>query len=447
MNHIQQRFALGRAVVFFGAILLITTVSCKKDRLLGLEVQPDGQFDPLEYVDSLRIKAFTIEGEPQRSDEAQIFIGKLNTPAFGISSSALSLNFTFVTGNTQLDFEGFQVDSVRLYLRPSTVYGESSISLPIEVLELDEYIRDDSAYYSDYAPAMKPEVMATTAWSLDDVNALTDSMRIDSVLEPFMLDIELPNELGNTLLELLSNPDAQDFNGFQEQFNGLHIRVPESEVPTEPGAIYSFGLLTGHSGIRVYLSSPDTNYRPVLRYPISSQCARFLKFSHDYTGSMAQPYLDDSTKNDLIFVQGLAGMKSEIHIPELYEMGRERLLAVSKAVLEFKMSDQQPEAFGRSKKLYLLDLEADGEETLTLDYIYDQERAGGKYDDELNGYRFDITRYVQKVFSEARQDKDVNYGLRLHAQVPVLNGNDTSHNVIQGVDNIVLKLYQTDLND
>ena len=45
----------------------------------------------------------------------------------------------------------------------------------------------------------------------------------------------------------------------------------------------------------------------------------------------------------------------------------------------------------------------------------------------LTAITFDITRHVQRIVDEAQYGRDVNYGLRLHAQVPVLNGNDTAH--------------------
>jgi hypothetical protein len=120
--------------------------------------------------------------------------------------------------------------------------------------------------------------------------------------------------------------------------------------------------------------------------------------------------------------------------------------------LTFTGADEQPEDLARSAILYLLDYEIDpttGEriETLTSDYSFSVTRHGGDYDEATNSYAFDITRQVQHVISSAKKGEDVNLGYTLNAQVPVLNGNVRTQNVLKGSNNIVLKLYYTDISD
>jgi len=443
----DQRFVFVQTVVFLSAILILS--SCKDDELLGIELQPDGQFDTLAITDNLSIEAFTLLGEPQRSDEAQSFVGKVQSDQFGTSESSLLLNFDILQGNTDIDFTIYQVDSVVLSLRPNLIFGVPKNAIPIEVFELNETLLVSEEYQSDFDPEVKTTAIGSTTFSFSRQLKVPETVTIDTVTEVFQFRIKLDNELGEYLKEGIGDASAQSTEDFQEYFKGLMIKVGAGLDPTLTGAIYSMALLTGESGIKVYTSeSGNVQNTEVIEYPITSKCARINKITHDYSSSLAQTYLDDVSNNDdLLFVQGLAGLRTEIHIPGLYEFGVNNNTAIAKAVLQFELANEQNGELSNSQRLYLLDLEKDGSESLTLDYIYSPSRSGGKFDEDINGYQFDITRHVQRIVQEAQKGVDVNYGLRLHAQVPVLNGNDTAHNVLKGLDNIALKLYHTDLNN
>jgi hypothetical protein len=443
----QQRFAYWRTVVFLLPILgAFSFISCKDDNLLGLELQPDGQFDSIAVVDSFTVSAFTLLGERQRTDEAQSFLGKVNSPIFGSTESALILNFSMITGNTQVDFTGYSVESVTLHLRPNKVYGDPNESVPVEVFELNQQIYKDSSYYSDFAPSLKPVLIGSANLSSGKQISATDSITIEGEKEAYQFLIPLELAVGEFLKKGLEDSITQDIKSFQSYFYGLMLKVQDGYLPTGDGAIYSMALLTGESSIRVKVTNgTETEY---INYPLTSLCARVNQFTHDYAGSLTESYLNNGSKNDdLIFVQGLSGTKAEVYFPGLYQFGVANNSAIAKATLEFQLADNQPATLGHSKQLYLLEIESDGSESLTLDYIYSKTRAGGRFDDDINGYTFDITRHVQRIVDEAQFGRDVNYGLRLHAQVPVLNGNDTAQNVIEGLDNIVLKLYHTDINN
>lgn len=421
-------------------------MSCKDNNLLGIELQPEGQFDSLAIVDTFDVNAFSIHGERQRTDEAQSFLGKVNSPIFGSTESALILNFSMITGNTQVDFTGYSVEAVTLHIRPNKVYGDPTEAIPVEVFELNQQIFKDSSYYSDFDPVLKPSKIGSANLSSGAQIKSTDSITVDGESEAYQFLIPLDLSVGEFLKKGLDDKITLDLKSFQSYFYGLMLKVQEGYVPNGDGAIYSLALLTGESSIRMKLiNGTETEY---INYPLTSLCARINTFNHDYSGSLTETYLNNgSSDDDLVFVQGLSGTKAEVHIPGLYQFGVEHKSAVAKATLAFKLASEQPTALGHSKQLYLLELESDGSESLTLDYIYSKTRSGGRYNADENGYTFDITRHVQRIMEEAQMGRNVNYGLRLHAQVPVLNGNDTAQNVIQGLDNIVLTLYHTDINN
>ena len=451
MNNVNKRNLIKRFVERQTVVVLILitliAVSCNEDGLLGLEVQPDGQYDTITLTDSFSVRAFTLEGERQRSDEAQSYIGRLQSDEFGSTESALILNFSLITGNTVIELNGYTVDSVVLHLRPNEIYGVPKDEVPIDIYRVNEVLDIEGDYYSDFSPEIGPTPAASAVFKYPRQIKSTDTIRVAGEPEPFQFRIPLDVSIGQELLSILIDQSATDTKSFQSIFNGFMIKPTEGGMSADAtGAIYSLALLTGESGIRLYVSNGTDS--EVLKYPINSQCARVNQYQHDYLGSLAETYLNDSKDNDdILFVQGLSGLRSEIHIPGLYNFGKMNNTAIAKAVLQFQLSDKQHSELGNSFRLFLLDLDADNSESLTLDYVYSPNRSGGRYDEETNGYEFDITRHVQRIVDAARIGEDLNYGLRLHAQVPVLNGNDTAHNMIQGFDNIALKLYHTDLNN
>ncbi|MEZ4721376.1 MAG: DUF4270 family protein [Flavobacteriales bacterium] len=413
---------------------------------MGIELQPDGQFDSLQFIDTFTVQAFTVTPQRQRSDEVQSYVGRVSSSVFGTTESALTTNFQFPTGYSgDSVLKGFTLDSVTLHLRPNQVFGVPSEPFEVEVFEIGQQIFIDSAYYSDFDPIVKQKVGQGTFVHSGQIR-ITDTMLVDGIYEAFQFIIPLDKSFGEYLFSLFSNTSVISTNTFQSEFNGLMVRPAAGTVSV--GSIYSFALTTGESSIRLHVSNSAKNSSTTIKIPINGECARINQYTHQYSGSTVGNYLDNGqVRNDLVFVQGLVGSATEIQIPGLSTFGASGIYAASKATLSFPLADIQPSEFTHSKQLYLLDIDESGIESLTPDYVYSKARAGGKYNSSTNSFEFDVTRYVQRVLTAEMNGQNENYGLRLHAQVPVLNGNDTAMNVLKGMDNIVLKLYHTDLNN
>tara|TARA_B100000902_G_scaffold395601_1_gene454536 strand:- start:265 stop:1632 length:1368 start_codon:yes stop_codon:yes gene_type:complete len=449
ITELIKRFVLWQAVIFCS--LFAVLASCRNDSLLGLELQPEGQFDTVQFLDSFTVQAFTIPGKSQRSDETQSYIGALQSYEFGYSISNLILNFDAETGllSNTAGFNAIKIDSIVLQLRPIKIYGDATSEIPVEVLELNEPLTLLEEYFSDFEPDLKETILGSSVFKRPGQIKVTDSTIIESGVErerlPLVFRIRLENSFGQYLMENLGGGGWTSLNQLQTNFGGLMIRIPEG-AKVDAGAVYSFALLTGESSILIYHTPADQQER--LELPITSNCSRINQFSHDYSGSLVESYLNSSSNSqDLLFVQGMTGTKAQINIPGLQSFGQSQFSAIAKATLDFTLADEQPTFLGRSPRLFLLELEKDGTETLTPDFVESPSRANGIYSRLTNSYTFDVTQHVQRVTKAAQSGQNINYGLTLNAQVPVLNGNDTSHNVIQGVDNIMLKLYHTDLKN
>ncbi len=453
LKFLKQRLAIWRAVLFFSIILI--SGSCKDDRLLGLDVLPDGSLDHLQLIDTLTIESYSFMSESQRSDNYRNFVGKLNSPEFGTSSSNWAFNLTSpseaVTVLENIE-DTVGIDSVVLYIRPVNVYGDITENLEIEVYELAEAL-DDTAYFSDTNLTLNPLPIATETWSFESHDDFLDTTVIvtDSFL--FKIGVSLPNSIGSRLLKG-SGRDYTDSESLQRFFKGLMIKVSENYQPAGNGALYDFITSSVNSFVQVFYTVEEedgTTSQYFVRYPINNSSLRVNEQSNDPSGSLLDQYLQDPSKtDDLLFVQGLSGSKAQINIPHLNNLGENTLLAVSKATLTVPVASEQPTNFDRSSKLYLLDVQYDesnndSAETLTLDYVFSTTRHGGfLVDDE---YVFDVTRQIQQALLDANAGNNSNYGFRLNAQVPIINGNVRDQNILKGSENIVLRIYYTDISN
>ena len=245
-QNLITRFVERQTVVVL-VLISIIVVSCKDDGLLGLEVQPDGQYDTISLTDTFSVRAFTMEGERQRSDEAQSYLGRLQSPEFGSTESALILNFSLITGNTVITLDGYTVDSVVLHLRPNQIYGVPQDEVPIDIHRLTEVLDVDGDYYSDFNPEIESSTIAQSVLKYSRQLKSSDTISVDGEPEPFQFRITLDLSIGEELLSLLiddAGPD--DTKSFQSVFEGLMLKPTEGAMSTDAtGAIYSMALLTG----------------------------------------------------------------------------------------------------------------------------------------------------------------------------------------------------------
>ena len=276
LKFLKQRLAIWRAVLFFSIILI--SGSCKDDRLLGLDVLPDGSLDPLQLIDTLTIESYSFMSESQRSDNYRNFVGKLNSPEFGTSSSNWAFNLTSpseaVTVLENIE-DTVGIDSVVLYIRPVNVYGDITENLEIEVYELAEAL-DDTAYFSDTNLTLNPLPIATETWSFESHDDFLDTTVIvtDSFL--FKIGVSLPNSIGSSLLKG-SGRDYTDSESLQRFFKGLMIKVSDNYQPAGNGALYDFITSSVNSFVQVFYTVEEedgTTSQYFVRYPINNSSLR-----------------------------------------------------------------------------------------------------------------------------------------------------------------------------
>lgn len=435
-------------------------MSCKKDRLIGSEIQPDGYLDALTLVDTLSVEAKTILSDPQRSTRLQNFVGQVQNESFGKAKASLYLNFSLSTENIFLEFPSsdYTVEDLTLTVFPMNAYGDLSDSLTLSVYQIEEPMVIDSSYKSnaEFRLDDQPVGSETIGFASDEELAALYVLDPDDSTDVAYegLQFSLSKDLGSYLLQGIGSSYSTS-SDFVEFFGGLAI-VPSYADATADGALYNFDVMSAAAGLKLTYSypfpdDPDSTIYQTLVYRVGSSNTRFNKFDLDYSGSAVETAIAAKTQSEKVYVQGMSGVKTSIGIPHFQRFIDKTDAAISKAELVFQTDDSQPEGLDFASRLYLLDYEiptlGDTIETLTLDYAYNETRYGGVYDNASGTYTFDVTRQLQKIIELAQNGEPYYLGFTLNAQVPLLNGNVRAQNVLKGTDNIALKIYYTDISE
>jgi hypothetical protein len=425
------------SAIFFIGVLF---TQCKKDKSqLGLNVQPQTDQIGLTTVDTISLITYTAPSDSIVTDEltAAMLLGSYVDPFFGIVKSSLytqirlegSVDFT-PDGGTLADLA---VDSVILYLAINSGYGNLEPQT-FEVYRMAESIYLDSTYYSNTSKAvMGADLVSAGEGTIIPnpnvpgyVNGVLTSesiLRIPLSVNDFAMPII--NESGTGVL------DANDGDGnFVDWFKGILITSNTVSQSINQGAILYTDPLSANSKVTIYYrdnSGLPSEYDTIqFDLNINSSCARYTKFEQDYTGTMVESQLLDSTEGqDVFFLQTMGGVRSKIALPHIADLLDSSNMVINKAELVLPVQYFPSDAYVPSEELFLVRTLESGGISFIPDYNDDR---GGNYTESSSSYTFNITRYLNQMIAGDYENLPltiVSGGNAVTANRVVFNGPNT----------------------
>jgi hypothetical protein len=378
--------------------VLIFALSCKKNNnTLGTELYDD-KVD-VNTIDNIIVNTYSITQDSIQSNGlTRSTLGGYNDPVFGLTEagfySQLRLsadNVNFAPTGTSSDIE---LDSVILALSLTDYYGTLDAQT-FEIYELNENISTDSAYYSSKTFTTLPTNIVKAGEAVITPNPNSKVYINGDSLAP-QLRIKLKNSFGQKIINESGNTNIADNTNFLQFIKGVYVKVNNSAQASGQGAILLIDLLSSESKLTLYYKDTvinDTNSFDLL---INSTAARVNVNTHDYTSTVIQPQLSDSTLGDNEFyVQGLAGLKAEIEFANLDRL-KDSNFIINKAILTLPVNFT---GGNYAPNTQLLILRNEGKDLyLTPDQIsFGINYVGGAWDETNTKYQFNITRYINNV--------------------------------------------------
>ncbi|HAA01424.1 MAG TPA: hypothetical protein DEP18_01150 [Flavobacteriales bacterium] len=407
------------AAVFFVALSL---GACRKsDADLGATVQPADDILNGTVMDTLTLRTFTRVSDSLRTDElANNLIGSINDPVFGKAKAGIFTQIRLAANAPDFTPGDIIIDSLVLSLVYQSYYGKLDAQ-QFHVYEITDTLYQDSAYYSTTVKQTDPTDLVVGGYSIQTPNTLSwfhDPIIGDSS-KP-QLRLRLDNSLAQRFANESGNATLADNDNFTRWFKGLHVTVDNSAQAVGNGALMYIDMLDPNTKVTMYYRRISTGDTVRFSFLINDRCARYTRYTHDYSGTEVALQLADSTLgNNYFYLQAGAGLQAEIHIPHLMELNNNGNIIVNLAELILPVQYFNLDPLTPAPQIILFGINDEGESYTVADLFLGDLIFGGYYDASRKVYRFSITRHIQRILNGTHPNK----GLRLAVVASSISGN------------------------
>ncbi len=403
-------------IVFLLLLSAVFVSSCRKqDDNVFLENETTSGFDGYSSTDTLSIKTSTVREDSLKTDSlSHNLIGCINDPVFGKyqASTYFQLKLPQV-GNV---ISSNTLDSAVLFLQftsSTAYYGDLNSEVSFNVHELTQSMgntvtHSNQSYTYDNTPV----------GSFSGRFNVTDSLAYNSLGTIYKGAPGISIKLSNAMAQKLFNATASDLSSqanFLNFFKGL-VLVPTGTPASGSGAIAAINLKGAFSRLRVYYNGNMQS-----DFKVYDDCERFSAYavSNQGTEITKQKTMNGSANFDTTYVMAMAGAKTFIQLPELFNLvpNNGKLISVGKAEIVFRPltgSYAAPFTLPKRMLLFVKDKET-GLNAGMIDML--EPFYGGTYNASKNEYRFNITRYIQSLYTDY-QLKGTNNNNGLFLAIP-----------------------------
>ena len=419
-----------KAAIFFCTLMLLISACEKPENGIGGELLPDGDNLSVFYTDTIQVLAYN-DMRPDSVRTSPMNTGLLGSywdPMMGKHRSEMYFELRLPSSNVNFggDTATLVTDSVVLSLDYTNAYYGKLNPLSIQVYELAENLDLDSVYYSNQARVTFRENLVDPAFSIIDPDPDNSvGIMVGDDLVEAQMRIRLKNSLGDKFLNPMYTDSLATSDVFRSWFKGFHVKSGD-----ENSAILNANITSTFSKLAIYyhIEEPDTNIAREFDLLINANGQRYNYFEHDYTGSVAQYFLEDSLLGQQrLFIQAGAGETIELDIPYIENWKDSANIAINKAELVFPIEDIKNDLIAPSR-IFAVYFDEDSIEVSIPDQNQGDIHSGGFLDEVNKEYRVNITRYIQQVLNGQIEHR----GLRIR---PSFNGTNFNRVSIFGFEN------------
>lgn len=387
--------------------LLIVLGSCR---------EPETGLDVLNPNDAIELKLDTSQlvwssqgfEDSVRTDElTSNLLGTCHDPLIGTVKAEVYTQFRVAVSSSDFGSNP-RPDSLVLSLKYRGAYGDVTAQNGVQkfqVYRLTESISLPSTYYSNDSLQYEPDPIGETGFIAP---RLEDSINVFGRKQAPQLRIHLSPGLAQ---EFMDNRDKLTTSeAFLDFFKGVMIRSVTPDQSPGTGAILDFNLIGG-ANLEFYFSNDTSTTNSLLTvFVVNQNCARFNRFIHKYPEEIFAMAQSPALAQDHVFSSAMAGLRARVDFPSLASWKGNRNILVSQARLIVPVDPEYIGKYPVNAKLDLVTKSDAGQLLNSPDMLAGSDYAGGTFDNKLNQYSFNVTKYVQ-----AQLNGKPNNGLFLQA--------------------------------
>lgn len=388
------------------ALMLAASLpACKKpDEDLGLDLLPG---DPLgTVIDTVQLHAFTFADTSIRtSGLSRHLVGSYLDPQFGLVKAGLVTQIRLSANSigSGMDTAGLIADSLVLSLAyDGANYGYGNLNSQVfQVFELNESLSLDSSYHTNRPPVVFADDLVANRGGRITPQPVSKPYISGDSLAP-QLRIKLSGSLADRFIDAFGTSNFTDNDAFAQFFKGLYVTVDNGgQLPFEAGILY-FNLIATDSRVMLYYRDLNVDPAVTLELPflINTNCVRYTVVEHDFSlstdGALPAALADTNAPANVTFIQTLGGTRTAVRFPNLMDLADlDQVLA--KAELIMPVNGAYYPYYPPPAQLFIFRKDTAGVETYLPDQFGGLGLIDGNFRPSENEFRFNITRYVQRV--------------------------------------------------
>jgi hypothetical protein len=417
-------YCRSKPVIFFKGLLAFIVLgliftSCKNDEKIGLELQ-----DPAEGINTVSTDTFTLITTTVREDSlitgnlSFYHLGNMRDPLFGSTAAAVYTEPRIEKEGTGFSFPtSLKIDSVYLsikYRDPEAYYGNLGTPQLIKVYQLNNRIYNnvDSQYFSNTViPHGTQEI---GSWS--GIFGLNQKFGDEAP--------QLRIKLSSAFAQLIVAADQNNNELFINSIKGIAVVPSNPFQASGEGALIQLSLSQNAPETRITVYYNDSLTR---NYPINDASATINNFFHSYEGSVVRGYKDNPVNSDTTFIQSLAGLKTKITMPHLFNLVKSDAVAINKAELIVSALDgTYNEPYDLPGRLLLVQPDNAGRN----DFLTLASEQGSTFNSATKQYSFTVTRHIQNLINTFRKDNSTTINKGFYLIIPTDNPVSASRLVV-----------------
>ena len=405
------------------AISAIFIASCKKkENALGKDLLNSDAYLSGTTTDTFDIISYSIIEDSIVTDNASnVVLGSYQDPIFGKVDASVYTQIRLAGINPNFGDPGtIAIDSFVLSLKYVGYYGDLKPQT-FEVYELNEDLNIDSTYYAFTTKTTKPSNLVPFGMGTITPDPINKTIVGGDSLSP-QLRIPLDTNLARTFItEATSGSTTFGSNeSFLSYFKGIKIQTNNGVQAAGNGATFYFNLNDAASKMTVYFHQGTV--QKTFELLLNSSCADFTHIDKDFSGTVIQQTLQDSTLGNNAFYAQAFNVRAIVKIPGLDNLKKNFL--IHRADLHLPVQYQN---FYRYKPGSNISVATRTKESTDL---YTNLGVLGSFDEFNKEFKVDIKQYAQAIIN-----KDIeNTGLILSprffinsSERIVFNGKNTNN--------------------
>ena len=403
---------------------------CNDESVIGSDLLDDEKIN-LDFENDFELIGTTVKGDTvptfnTSSNNQTYLLGELEDPIFGTSSSDIYVGFQYTSGATP-DYSDAVFDSIVLSLEYDSLgfYGNPDAIHHIQIYRVTEDFLDADTLYSDreFMTESNPIGEITIVPNLDQTVSIKyrNDENIDSTIELTpRIRIRLDDVFGKELFADTSA--ATSTANLVDYLKGFKI-VSTVEGSSMIGLNFNEDSdgNAGIGGLIMYYTDVVDGEDTKSAFTYGINTTTFSHFEHDYSGSFLNPYLENQDAgDDYLFVQSMAGVNTEIQLPDLTSLQGNLINAAQLVMTISEESEFETELYPNEDRFLLSKYNDSGNKVLIDDIVkngFDLTTGltilgGGIEEVEqedgsiIKVVRFNITDYIRNVI-EGEETSDV----------------------------------------